>query len=144
MNKNYIILDCSGSMMEMGHNDVLKEAALAIKRGYPEVSLFRWSDTVNPLSKLKDIVPQGQADVPALTAFIKDCAEETGILLISDGVWGMKNAETIHAAAGKRFLQTCAVGIGADLYSLKKAQTYGAKVAQMADLPSVMKRLTGR
>lgn len=144
MNDNYVILDCSGSMMEMGHNDVIKEAALAIKRGYPEVSLFRWNDRVNPISKAKDIMPQGQADTLALTAFIKDCAEETRILLISDGAWGVKDAETIRAAAGKRFLQTCAVGISADIYSLKKAQTYGAKVARMADLPSALKRLTGR
>lgn len=111
--KIIMIADRSGSMNEAGKSDIELNAIRAVRawcrqRGI-ETEVFAWGETVE--SAVSSFAPcEGSADLAALEQFCKKLPPHSGVLLLSDGVFG----EMCSVAQPATGLHLIPVAIGAD------------------------------
>lgn len=140
-----VIIDCSGSMREMGKDVVLKLARNSIMltvREWTDISLkfFKWNEKVEPLKNLKELFSKGSADIHVLRDFFSEIDANSRVLVISDGLWADGAADKLKKIISERNLCTMPISVGIDFNqsNLKKISYPSAKVWQIIDLPTAL------
>lgn len=140
-----VIIDCSGSMREMGKDVVLKLARNSIMltvKEWTDISLkfFKWSEKVEPLKNLKELFSKGSADIHVLRDFFSEIDANSRVLVISDGLWADGAADKLKKIISERNICTMPISVGIDFNqsNLKKISYPSAKVWQIIDLPTAL------
>lgn len=140
-----VIIDCSGSMREMGKDVVLKLARNSIMltvKEWTDISLkfFKWNEKVEPLKNLKELFSKGSADIHVLRDFFSEIDANSRVLVISDGLWADGAADKLKKIINERNICTMPISVGIDFNqsNLKKISYPSAKVWQIIDLPTAL------
>ena len=140
-----VIIDCSGSMREMGKDVVLKLARNSIMltvKEWTDISLkfFKWNEKVEALKNLKELFSKGSADIHVLRDFFSEIDANSRVRVISDGLWADGAADKLKKTIRERNIDTMprSVGIDFNQSNLKKISYPSAKVWQIIDLPTAL------
>lgn len=140
-----VIIDCSGSMREMGKDVVLKLARNSIMltvKEWTDISLkfFKWNEKVEALKNLKELFSKGSADIHVLRDFFSEIDDNSRVLVISDGLWADGAADKLKKTISERNIYTMPISVGIDFNqsNLKKISYPSAKVWQIIDLPTAL------
>lgn len=141
-----ILVDTSGSMIENGKEAVIKNLIYTISRilrkeEYQEyqVNMLKWSNEVMPIKKLSELRFSGQLSSRALKEYLDSQEVAPVILLISDGNFSIKE-RNIFKSTKNSYFDCIAVGIDADIFSLKKIASSG-KVFKVPDIVSALAKV---
>lgn len=112
--KVYVIVDCSGKMMELGKNHLLVYLLITACNLLQEYELFSWSSSVSSLESpyLDPKADFGdRVDTKALSDFMTSLEENARVLLLSDGNF---SGTSIVKSLKKHKIQLITLAVGAD------------------------------
>ena len=140
-----VIIDCSGSMAEIGKKQILLNANRILRRwatrpefSGADISFYQWNGDITLWSR-GGLQVQGSSNVRKLTEFIDQCIINSGILLLTDGC---SSLDEIKEPLRKKniILLPVAIGADADIRALERVSTT-KQVYSVSMLTGVLERI---